>query len=54
MKNRTGKECKKTNCINYKYYSNWGANLGGSQLKECMNCKNAFISQFKKEVSAPV
>ena len=51
MKQRTGKECKKTTCKNYKYYSNWGKSMAynGRELEECMNCKNAFVSQYKQE-----
>jgi hypothetical protein len=50
MKTRTGKECKKLTCKNYKYYSNWGRNLGRSELKECMECRNSHVSQYIKEV----
>ena len=49
MKKRTGKECKKTTCKNYKYYSNWRNNLGCMALLECIECRNAYVSQFKKE-----
>ena len=46
---RTGKECNKTDCKNYKYYSNWYCNLGRSELEECINCKYAYVSQYAKE-----
>jgi hypothetical protein len=49
MKSRTGKECKKVNCKNYKYYSNWGMSMGQSALTECRNCKHAYVSQYSKE-----
>ena len=51
MKQRTGKECKKTNCKNYKYYSNWGKSMAynGRALEECMNCRNSFVSQYKSK-----
>lgn len=49
MKRRTGKECKKVNCENYKYYSNWYGHLGSSRLNVCRNCKNAFVSQYNRE-----
>jgi hypothetical protein len=47
VKNRTGKECKKGNCVNYVAYVNWGRNLGNSALTDCMNCKNSHVSQYK-------
>ena len=47
IKSRTGKECKKINCKNYDYYFNWGRHLGQSQLTEYINCKHAFVSQYK-------
>ena len=51
MKLRTGRECKEVTCKNYDYYSDWGHNLGRSELKECMECKNSHISQYQaKEV----
>jgi hypothetical protein len=49
MKKRTGKECKKINCKNYKYYSNWGNSMGCSSLRECMECKHAHVSQYKPQ-----
>ena len=53
MKQRTGKECKRVNCKNYKYYSNWFSNLSSPALKECRNCKYAFVSQYQR-VENPV
>jgi hypothetical protein len=47
MKQRTGKECKKTNCVWYIGYFNWMKNLGGSCLENCINCKHAQRSQYK-------
>uniref|UniRef100_A0A6M3KW90 Uncharacterized protein n=1 Tax=viral metagenome TaxID=1070528 RepID=A0A6M3KW90_9ZZZZ len=49
MKIRTGKECKKINCVNYAYYSNWYRNLGSGRLQECRDCKNAYVSQYRRE-----
>lgn len=55
MNHRTGKECKKINCDNYEYYSNWPSNMGQGRLAECMNCRNAFRSQYHTtRVSAEV
>ena len=51
MKQRTGKECTKTNCVNYKYYSNWTHNLSNRVLEICMNCKHAHVSQYVREVT---
>ena len=51
MKQRTGKECKKTNCKNYKYYSNWFSSLNRRELTECRFCRNAFVSQYAKEAN---
>jgi len=48
MKSRTGKECKKTSCKNFQYYSNWYRNLGRDALLECMNCRNSHVSQYKR------
>lgn len=45
-KQRTGKECKKTECARHKDYLAW--NLGNSNLKFCMECKHAHISQYKR------
>jgi hypothetical protein len=50
MNNRTGKECKQIKCKNYGCYSHWGNHLGDSCLKECMNCKYAYVSQFSKQI----
>jgi hypothetical protein len=49
MKNRTGKECKKLNCVWHVTYVNWAKNLGNSALVNCMNCKYAHVSQYKNE-----
>lgn len=49
MKLRTGKECKKINCKNYVYYSDWAHSLSRSELSICMNCKNAHVSQYQKD-----
>ncbi len=49
MKLRTGKECKRTNCVRYPAYSNWASNLGSSSLAVCRNCKYAFVSQFQRQ-----
>ena len=46
-KTRTGKECKKVNCARYPDYIEW--RLGNSNLKFCMECKNAYVSQYTKE-----
>lgn len=43
-KNRTGKECKKVKCARYQDYLSW--NLGSSNLKYCMSCRNAHVSQY--------
>ena len=47
MKNRTGKECKKTECVRHENYNAW--RCSDSNLNVCMNCKWAFVSQFKKK-----
>jgi Zn ribbon nucleic-acid-binding protein len=49
MKLRTGKECSQITCINYDSYSHWSRNLGSDRLKECMNCKHAHVSQYKRQ-----
>jgi hypothetical protein len=48
MKLRTGKECKKFKCAFYVTYVNWSKNLGNSVLENCMNCRNAHVSQYRK------
>lgn len=48
MKNRTGKECKRVNCVFYITYVNWAKNLGNPILENCRNCKHAHASQYKK------
>ena len=45
-KPRTGKECKKVNCTRYESYIKWSG--GDSNLKFCMECKNAHVSQYEK------
>ncbi len=47
MKNRTGKECKKINCVNYHKYSHWTQFMGDSSHQECMECKNSHVSQYR-------
>lgn len=44
-KQRSGKECKKVNCIRYESYIRW--QCGDTNLTFCMECKNAHISQYK-------
>ena len=46
-KQRTGKECKKTECERYEAYMAWQCGTGS--LNFCMSCKNAHVSQFKKK-----
>jgi ribulose bisphosphate carboxylase small subunit len=48
MKQRTGKECKKFKCAYWITYANWAKNLGNSSLENCINCKNAHVSQYVK------
>lgn len=50
MKERTGKECKKKNCNNYQYYSNWFANMGQGYLTRCRECKWSYVSQFEAQL----
>ena len=45
-KQRSGKECKKTDCERHKDYLEWRP--GTPSLKFCMECKNAHVSQYKK------
>ena len=52
MKERTGKECKKVNCKNYKYYYKWGQSLCRSELTECINCKHSHVSQYVKYIDS--
>jgi len=49
MKLRTGKECKKIRCKNFKSYSDWIHNLCDRSHRECMECKHAYVSQYVKE-----
>ena len=44
-KPRTGKECKKIECARHEDYLAW--NPGNSNLKFCMECKHAHVSQYK-------
>lgn len=46
MKSRTGKECKKIDCVFYVTYVNWAKNLGNPFIDNCMNCKHAHVSQY--------
>ena len=49
-KSRKGKECKKVNCKRHEAYSKWIP--GSPELKFCMECRNAHISQYvKKDIS---
>lgn len=47
MKERTGKECKKVKCTHFKAYADWGNHMGTGEHQFCMNCKNAFVSQYE-------
>jgi hypothetical protein len=47
MKQRTGKECKKTDCKRHDNYKIW--QCGDSELNICMNCKWAYVSQFARK-----
>lgn len=46
MKERTGKECKRKNCVRYESYNKWNPLTDGSALRICMACKNAYVSQY--------
>jgi len=46
-KERTGTECKKTDCDRHKDYVAW--KCGNSNLNFCMSCRNAHISQYKRK-----
>ncbi len=48
-KQRTGKECKKTECERHEDYLAW--KLGSSKLSFCMECKNAHVSQYKNKLN---
>ena len=50
MKQRTGKECKKTDCIRHDSYKRWQP--GDSNLNVCMQCKWAFVSQLSRKPNA--
>jgi len=45
-KRRTGKECKKVDCIHYAGRKT----LGHGHIQYCMNCRWAHVSQYKKDV----
>ena len=45
-KPRTGKECKKVECLRHKDYVVW--NCGTSSLVFCMNCKHSHVSQLQR------
>jgi hypothetical protein len=45
LKNRTGKECKKTDCDNYNKRNPFGYD---SRLEYCRECKHAYPSQYTK------
>lgn len=44
-KPRTDKECKKVKCERHEDYIKW--DYGNSNLKFCMECKHAHVSQYK-------
>jgi len=46
IKPRTGKECKKVDCMRHSNYVKW--RCGDPQLNVCMECKWAFVSQYSK------
>ena len=46
-KERTGRECKKVECVRYEDYKLW--QCGTASLNFCMNCKNSHVSQFKRK-----
>jgi len=48
-KQRTGKECNKTDCERHDAYKAWQCGTGS--LNFCMNCKYAHVSQFKKKIN---
>jgi hypothetical protein len=60
MKQRTGTECKKVDCVRHKVYIKWFSNLGNKvyikwfsnlgnrELGYCMSCKYAHASQYVK------
>ena len=49
-KKRTGKECKKVQCKRYDSYKAWSC--GDDNLKFCMECRNAHISQYTPKADA--
>ena len=48
-KERTGKECKKTDCDRHTDYVKWDCWGGNPNLPFCMNCKHSHVSQYKKK-----
>lgn len=46
-KQRTGKECKQKSCARHLDYWTW--DLGSENLKFCMNCRHAHVSQYKRK-----
>lgn len=46
MKQRTGRECKKTNCTRHKDYLGW--RYSNTDLQYCMECKHAHVSQYER------
>lgn len=47
MKQRTGKECKKIECIRHDSYVKW--QCGDENLSVCINCQWAYVSQFERK-----
>jgi len=47
IEQRTGKECKKTECIRYDNYLKWS--LGDRAINFCMQCKHSHKSQYKSK-----
>ena len=47
-KQRTGEECKRTECERHKHYVAW--QCGTSSLNFCVECKHAYVSQYKRKV----
>jgi hypothetical protein len=50
MNQRTGKECKKTDCVRHNDYKRW--QCGTLALNVCMNCKWSHVSQFERKPNA--
>ena len=51
-KQRTGSECKKTNCSRHKDYVQWRP--GNQNLNFCMNCKHSHVSQYVVDIKDEV